>query len=525
MYGQNVDDLVKYQMDTFGYTEDVAREEVVANSAATVLTDEEFVRNLYNNEHSLFEQIRKFFKELSETFKQLAQSASWSQDAALTPENVRTIAEVFDRVAADTADKTIKLSARDSLMGDLSKESTYSYENLVKQPPMTVLHVPALENIMNESNTGKKKIDRNLVRDNGLENARAVMSGEINGNPVIKNVYTGVGIVVTGGSIRHSMDGAFNRMATNGKLGTIIGDVVQNAIPLNSIETTNADTADTIVYAGYAIDGDREYLAVCHVNRMRSTLSDVEWVDVMHSLNGRTKKDTSRSGKEPQLGFPIAGTDVSISISDLLDVVKELHPDLLSRDVIENHYGEVWQPEGYYNGKTKFSAKDPVEKKGTLLAIHNLTEEKLKKFLALGGAPMPSIAVTRSDVEHSNFGDISLIFDKSTIDPKASRKNTVYSADAWTPTFPQIEYETNKKVDNAVYSRLTALSRNMDEFYREDLKRVLYGVDDGLNRYGGEAGFVEHAMDNLGLQTATKRKKHSEISECLPFFVFSPRAP
>lgn len=40
----------------------------------------------------------------------------------------------------------------------------------------------------------------------------------------------------------------------------------------------------------------------------------------------------------------------------------------------------------------KFSAKDPVEKKGTLLAIHNLTEEKLQKFLALGGAPMPSIA-------------------------------------------------------------------------------------------------------------------------------------
>ena len=102
MYGQNVDDLVKYQMDTFGYSEDVAREEVVANSAATVLTDEEFVRNLYNNEHSLFEKIRKFFSELADTFKQLTQSASWSQNAALTPENVRAIAEVFDRVAADT---------------------------------------------------------------------------------------------------------------------------------------------------------------------------------------------------------------------------------------------------------------------------------------------------------------------------------------------------------------------------------------------------------------------------------------
>lgn len=154
------------------------------------------------------------------------------------------------------------------------------------------------------------------------------------------------------------MDGAFNRMATNGKLGAIIGDVVRNAIPLNSIETTNADTAGTIVYAGYAIDGEREYLALCHVNRMRGTLNNVEWVDVLHSLNGRTKKDTSRSGEEPQLDFSIAGTDVSISIADLLDVVKELHPDLLSRDVIENHYGEIWQPEGYYKGITKFSVKD-----------------------------------------------------------------------------------------------------------------------------------------------------------------------
>ncbi len=89
---------------------------------------------------------------------------------------------------------------------------------------------------------------------------------------------------------------------------------------------------------------------------------------------------------------------------------------------------------------------------------------------------------------------------------------------------PQIEYETNTKVDNAVYSHLTVLSRNMDEFYRENLKRVLYGVDDGPNRYGCEAGFVEHAMDNLGLQTATKREEAFGNLECFPF-VFSPRAP
>ena len=57
---------------------DVAHEEIVANFAASVLTDKAFVRSLYNNEHSLFEQIRKFFSELADTFKQLTQSVSWS---------------------------------------------------------------------------------------------------------------------------------------------------------------------------------------------------------------------------------------------------------------------------------------------------------------------------------------------------------------------------------------------------------------------------------------------------------------
>ena len=96
---------------------------------------------------------------------------------------------------------------------------------------------------------------------------------------------------------------------------------------------------------------------------------------------------------------------------------------------------------GDVTGNTRFSMKSAVEDNGTLLALHNLTEDKLRSALRLGGFPMPSIAVTRADIPHTNFGDITLVMSRQTVDPRANRRNTVYSADAWTPTFPAIEYE------------------------------------------------------------------------------------
>lgn len=48
--------------------------------------------------------------------------------------------------------------------------------------------------------------------------------------------------------------------------------------------------------------------------------------------------------------------------------------------------------------KIKFSRESVVEQIGSLVALHNLTEKRLNKVLDLGGFPMPSIAVTRTDI-------------------------------------------------------------------------------------------------------------------------------
>ena len=93
-------------------------------------------------------------------------------------------------------------------------------------------------------------------------------------------------------------------------------------------------------------------------------------------------------------------------------------------------------------GQPMFRATE-VAGNPSLIAVHNLTENDLLDAFDLGGFPMPSIAITKADIGHTDFGDISLVFGKETINPK-NRKNKVYSGDAWTPTFPTINYKLNE---------------------------------------------------------------------------------
>ncbi len=135
---------------------------------------------------------------------------------------------------------------------------------------------------------------------------------------------------------------------------------------------------------------------------------------------------------------------------------------------------------------TKFSLGAPVERAKNLVALHNLNAEKLKKALRIGGFPMPSIAITRTDIPHTNFGDITLVFGRDTIDPQADRRNTAYSADAWTPTFPVTEYEADSKVSARLRDKFYELSQR---FGREAVNALYpWGnyAEGQLNSEGGE---------------------------------------
>ena len=136
-----------------------------------------------------------------------------------------------------------------------------------------------------------------------------------------------------------------------------------------------------------------------------------------------------------------------------------------------------------------------------LRAVHNLSEDKLRKTLELGGMVMPSIAVSKDSIAHEGFGDISVVFNKDTIDP-ANKDNPVYKRDAWTPMFPRVEYRPTYDSTDKLYSNLSRiplfreLSRN-----DTDMRRLSDpdNFEDLLERYDGNPIKAFKDNDNMKL--------------------------
>lgn len=79
----------------------------------------------------------------------------------------------------------------------------------------------------------------------------------------------------------------------------------------------------------------------------------------------------------------------------------------------------------------------------TLLAQHNTSEEKLLEALDLGSLPVPSIAITKYQNPLLKYGDITLLFNKDTINP-TDKRNVTYNSDIYSTRKPQIAYTLNK---------------------------------------------------------------------------------
>lgn len=137
------------------------------------------------------------------------------------------------------------------------------------------------------------------------------------------------------------------------------------------------------------------------------------------------------------------------------------------------------------NVKPKFSLKAPVEETKNLLALHNLTEKNLLDAAKLGGLPMPSIAIVKADEGHGEYGDISFVFSKDTIDPQLFRSNKVYGYDAWTPTAPRIEYEVNEKYAKKIHDLFYRMERSKGRSFADPLYSAANTLEDELNRKGG----------------------------------------
>jgi hypothetical protein len=213
----------------------------------------------------------------------------------------------------------------------------------------------------------------------------------------------------------------------------------------------------------------------------------------------------SRKNEEPTfVGMPAANDSQrsTISSSSVNSIsqdsrnVNRQFSEISDAKVIEEtteRLNEVSKPE------KRFSLSSNVEQTKDLIAVHNMTAAELEKSLDLGGLPMPSIAIIKAADGHSEYGDVSLVFGKDTIDPKKSARNKVYGGDAWTPTFPKIDYKANEKVGKRIRDKYYALSRK----YGYDNTRALYNyaqdLSDVLTSEGGEKAMIDKLYGDTGM--------------------------
>ena len=183
------------------------------------------------------------------------------------------------------------------------------------------------------------------------------------------------------------------------------------------------------------------------------------------------------------------------------------------------------------NKRVKYSLKignenltvDGEERKN-LVALHNLSEEKLMKVLELGGFPMPSIAITRADLGHEQFGDITVIFGRETIDPKADSRNKVYSRDGYTPTVPKIDYKVNDKVLSKISKKYYELSKKFGYDTTRPLYKYVNDMERVLEDNAGESATISQIYNDTDimqlylLDSGNEKIQpvYKEITESLP---------
>lgn len=113
------------------------------------------------------------------------------------------------------------------------------------------------------------------------------------------------------------------------------------------------------------------------------------------------------------------------------------------------------------NGE-KFSLKD--EK--TMFGMHNISIDKLRKAIKQGGFAAPSMGVVDSkNGIYSDYGEITLIPKAEKLAKRTGKNAGTFTADAWTPTYPQVERIMNKQGEKA---------------FNTDMNEKLGDVDNGI---------------------------------------------
>ena len=208
------------------------------------------------------------------------------------------------------------------------------------------------------------------------------------------------------------------------------------------------------------------------------------------------------------------------AVMDEIDGITERWADGISA-AVENYNAEqtvknrIPVAEALQDRKLKFQMTEDVEATDRLVAVHNKSVSGLRRMLQRGGVPFPSIAIKKAGSSHEGFGDVSIVFPRSTIDPAASRWNRLYSNDAWTPTEPRTEYDVGdtwklqQRMEQEIGTEIYRATKLGSYLEKNQLERDLSTSEgDVVKALKGRAGIKYAYLKSIGQEPkAAQREK------------------
>ena len=188
---------------------------------------------------------------------------------------------------------------------------------------------------------------------------------------------------------------------------------------------------------GYAVVVEKEY---------KNSPDDMETITMWAELSSKATNAQQNAAPDTHVRNAILSIDIAKIRKDAEDAIEEDE-----------------------NLKEKTSFRVVKDKNGnkSLVGLHNISEDKLKKAIKQGGLANPSMAVIDMDKQsHVDYGDITLVAPESLVDKKLGKNIGTYMADAYTPVYPTVV----KKLSDKGGKALTKALEPVDETFRSKVR-------------------------------------------------------
>ena len=196
----------------------------------------------------------------------------------------------------------------------------YDYDTLIKKPDMKVA-------VIEDISVPKT---REGIRDLAIENARKQGNALNNGEQIfLYNKDSDKNLLFNKSSVSHSL---YRKYDLNAVAAINAADIIENSIVINEFNKgrKNADGSYVLLGMVQGKSGE-QYIVRSIVNEY-----EINSLDVIYAMN--TKKNPSHITASESSKVALSNTDPTISITELLRIVKNVFPDVLSTDV-RKHFG------------------------------------------------------------------------------------------------------------------------------------------------------------------------------------------